>query len=416
MAVKDRLISLAQQGRRGLGPGADRARALWRRAVPFVRVVSAHGWSIFVLSVFTWTLGWLFGWVEMMYLAAGCLALFVIAALMTLGRTKVSVVVTAKPQRVTVGDPAAGDVRVENLARTPLLPIGLELPIGAEAARFQLPLLAPGTAHEELFVVPTGRRGVVAVGPARTVRGDPFGLMRRTVDWSEVIEIFVHPLTVALEPLGSGLLRDLEGNSTNDISMSDLDFHALRDYQPGDDRRYIHWRSSAKAGPGRFLVRQFLDTRRSHVCVMVDSDPASYNDPDEYEIAISCAASIAIRCIKDEQEVTVLAGDHLADATVGNRILDTFSRAELSGRTAQDLARRAVRQSLDMSTALIVTGPNSDYTSLRRAASQFPIEINTLVLRVDPNSATTISGGLNLPVLSLSRLTELGALLAGALA
>ena len=66
--------------------------------------------------------------------------------------------------------------------------------------------------------------------------------------------------------------------------MSDLAFHALRDYQPGDDRRYIHWRSSAKAG--RFLVRQFLDTRRSHVAVVVDSEAANYTDPDEFELAI----------------------------------------------------------------------------------------------------------------------------------
>ena len=103
------------------------------------------------------------------------------------------------------------------------------------------------------------------------MRGDPLGLVRRTVRWTDVTELFVHPRTVSLESLGAGLLRDLEGETTQDLSMSDLAFHALREYQPGDDRRYIHWRSSAKAG--RLLVRQFLDTRRSHLSVVVDTDP-----------------------------------------------------------------------------------------------------------------------------------------------
>ena len=155
-----------------------------------------------------------------------------------------------------------------------MLPILVELPVGLSAARFVLPPLTPGDAHEELFVVPTSRRGVIQVGPATTVQGDPLGLMRRTLTWTERTELFVHPRTVALESLGAGLLRDLEGSTTEDVSMSDLAFHALREYQPGDDRRYIHWRSSAKAG--KLLVRQFLDTRRSHVTVIVDPDPEQY--------------------------------------------------------------------------------------------------------------------------------------------
>ena len=144
-------------------------------------------------------------------------------------------------------------------------PIRLELRVGAAVARFNLPSLASGRQHDELFVIPTSRRAVVEVGPARTVRGDPLGLLRREVAWTGVTELFVHPRIVGLDPLGSGLLRDLEGQSSNDISMSDLAFHTLRDYAAGDDRRYIHWRTSARTG--QLMVRQFVDTRRIHATI-----------------------------------------------------------------------------------------------------------------------------------------------------
>ena len=209
--------------------------------------------------------------------------------------------------------------------------------------------------------MPTSRRGVIQVGPATTVQGDPSGLMRRTLTWTERTELFVHPRTVALERLGAGLLRDLEGATTEDISMSDLAFHALREYQPGDDRRYIHWRSSAKAG--KLLVRQFLDTRRSHVTVIVDPDPEQYrsgqgrtgqtdrdverdvmaaNAPTaietDVETAISVGSSIMVARSLDEQDWTVICAT--SGSEVGPQVgLDAMSRIEPGPVDLYGLAR-----------------------------------------------------------------------------
>ena len=270
-----------------------------------------------------------------------CLAL-------TIGRVHVDIHSEVDPRRVTVGDPATGRIVVRNLARTPLLPLLVELPVGVTAARFVMPPMRAGAEHEELFVVPTHRRGVIAVGPARTVRGDPLGVLRRTVEFSQVQELFVHPRTSHLESLGAGLLRDLEGTITEDHSMSDLAFHALREYQPGDDRRYIHWRSSAKAG--RLLVRQFLDTRRSHVTVLVDTDPRSYTGGEDIldewtgehteplvaahsapeipdlETAISVGASIVLRVMRDEQDTTIVCGSHDISRRPRSSTLDVLAR------------------------------------------------------------------------------------------
>jgi uncharacterized protein (DUF58 family) len=382
-----------------------------RIVAPLAGVVTRLGWGMLLFGFGCWFLGWRGGWRELMVVATAAWLLLLASILLTIGRARLSVTLIADPQRVVVGAPAAGAVRVRNEGHRPLLPIGLELPIGLGAARFTMPILMPGVEHEELFVVPTQRRGVVVVGPAMTVRGDPIGLLRRAVSWTHSIEIFVHPITVRLDSLGTGFLRDLEGQTTNELSMSDLAFHALRDYQPGDDRRYIHWRSSAKTG--RFMVRQFLDTRRSHVALIIDSDSANYTDPDEFELAISAAASIAVRTVSDDQEVTVLAGEHADPGGRGTRVLDTFSRAELGEHGLLDLARRTVRIAPDVSLVFLVTGPNASFEQLQRAANEFPVETRVLSLQVDPKRPTGRREFGGLTMLTLHRLGDLAALLGG---
>lgn len=393
-------------------------RNAWETAAPAVTqirrvtdVVTRLGWGVLGFGFICWVLGWHFGWRELMVMATAAWLLVLLCVILTIGEARLEVQLAADPQRVTLGAPAAGSVTVTNVSRRPLLPIGLELPIGAGAARFTLPFLASQSRHEELFVVPTSQRDVVTVGPARTVRGDPFGLLRRAVAWTDSLEIFVHPITVHLDSLGAGLLRDLEGQTTNDLSMSDLAFHALREYQPGDDRRHVHWRSSAKAG--KLLVRQFLDTRRSHVCVVVDSDSSSYLEPDHYELAISAAASITLRTRKDDQEVSVFAGDHAALNAQGSRALDVFSRAELGTSGLHALARRSNRVAPDVSIVFLVTGSETPFSELQRAANDFPVEVRVIGLQIDPSRPTGIRAGRGITLLSLQRLGDLAVLLQG---
>lgn len=348
--------------------------------------VSPLGWGVLAAGLGAWAVGARWGWTELLMIGAAALVLVVACAALAIGKARVVVAADVHPTRVTVGDPATGRIAVTNTGTTPLLPLLVELPVGVNTAGFVLPPLVTGRTHEDVFIVPTHRRGVIPIGPARTVQGDPLGLVRRTVEWTEVTELYVHPRTVALESLGAGLLRDLEGSVTEDQSMSDLAFHALRDYQPGDDRRFIHWRSSAKAG--RLLVRQFLDTRRSHVTILLDPDEAAYRgahrdiasglagDLDErgsnrpgasgpaaagsdtdtggfgrtggrgrsgrtlpvpaqldpaipdLETAVSVAGSIALRCHRDETAATLVAGRHTAAKAGPQRTLDTLARLE----------------------------------------------------------------------------------------
>lgn len=378
---------------------------------PLTDYVSPVGWLVLGGAVIALMIGALGHWGEFALLGYFLLAVLAACALLTIGRVQLAVTVGLHPLRVRVGDAAAGRVDVVNLRRRRLLPVTLELPVGRAAGRFTLPSLRPGAQATEHFTVPTARRGVIPVGPVTTVRGDPFGLLHRTVRWTEQLELFVHPWLVALDPLDSGLLRDLEGRTTNDMSVSDLAFHALRQYAPGDDRRYIHWRSSARhtaiSGDTHFLVRQFLDTRRSHLCVIVDCDDLSYTDEDEFETAISAAASVAVRGIRDEIRTTVVVGEHVVAEGTPARTLDGFARAERRrvplSRTAADAARSAPATSI----ALFVTGGQSDFAEVRRAAANFSIDVTTVVLRVDRTQRVGVSAAGGSTLLTLGELSDL---------
>ena len=111
------------------------------------------------------------------------------------------------------------------------------------------------------------------------------------------------------------MLRDLEGQATRVVSNSDLSFHALRDYQPGDDRRHIHWKTTAKTGT--LMVRQFEDTRRTHTAVALATEPDDYATEEEFELAVAAAASIGVQALRDERGLTFLAGPGCARRTPG---------------------------------------------------------------------------------------------------
>lgn len=378
---------------------------MWR----LLETVSPSGRLLAVAAVAAWVLGAVLGWDELVLLGATGVLLLALACGLTLGRSAVRVDVGVTKRRLRPDESTRCAVEVEHHGRRSLFAPEVELPIG----RDRVEVFDRGREIEIAGL----RRGVIAVGPATTVRGDPLGLVRRTVAMTEVVELFVHPATVPLAPLGTGLLRDLEGCTTNDVSMSDLAFHALREYAPGDDRRHIHWRSTAKLATSthdaRFLVRQYLDSRRAHIVVLVDGSEQSYSDPEVFETALSAGASVVKRAAADEIDTTVVAAGHVSGRGGGRHVLDVFARAELGGPVLAEAATRAAAAAPDATLVVIVTSAKHGYGDLRVAASVFSPEVRKVVLRVDPAERTARAASTAFTVLTLRRLSDLPVLLAG---
>ncbi len=298
------------------------------------------------------------------------------------------------------GDQAMGQVRLQNGGRAPSLPLELRVPVGDSDLRFAVPALAPGRTHEEVVAVPTRRRGVIALGPVSALRGDPLRLLSRSVAWGPRRLLLVHPPTVRMEPLGSGLLRDLEGVSTRDLSPSDVAFHTLREYVPGDDRRHVHWRTSARVGA--LMVRQFVDTRRSQLLVAVATDPSWYVDLEERELALSVAASMGLRAVADRHALVVSLGSTVVPVGTGQQMLDAFARFDPDARPASlaQAVAAAMRSGGGAGLAVLVVGSKADTAHIREGTRRLWPDAAVLVVR----ACTSDGAG---PVSSMRRLAGL---------
>lgn len=380
----------------------ERISDVWMRRVhPVIDVISPIGWAVLGVALVCWILGLVFKVTELNVIALALTLPLVIAALFVLGRTSYKVTLDLQTHRVVVGTRAVGRVEVANPTQRVILPSRIELAVGAATAQFMVPRLAAEQSHEELFAVPTRRRAVLVVGPVRSVRDDPLSLMRRQVTWAKSQELYVHPRTVRLDEAASGYLRDLEGTPSSDLSSSDIAFHALRDYTPGDDRRHVHWRTTARTG--KLMVRQFEETRRSHVVVALDNLADHYASEDEFELAVSAAASISAQTMREEKELTPFSFDARQRTNTFRVMMDDYTVVEQSRErySLHELGQQAADLAPNASAVMMVVGSHTTARELNSAANQLPIGVLAVAIRCvdDAEVRRSAIGGLDVVTL-----------------
>ncbi|WP_354576589.1 DUF58 domain-containing protein [Frigoribacterium sp. UYMn621] len=365
---------------------------------PRLEILSSGGWIALALAAATLTGGFILGWQELTFVGLTVLVGLVFCTVFLIGRTTYNVAIELSPSRVVVGERALGRLVVTNSGTRPVLAARMELPVGAGRAEFSIPALKPEQEHDELFAVPTNRRAIIATGPAVSVRGDQLGLLRRVVRWTDPVDLFVHPVTTPLAPSAAGLVRDLEGQVTKKITNSDLSFHALRGYEPGDDRRYVHWRTSARliqqtGDPMNLMVRQFEETRRSQLTVLQSESSAFYDSEDEFELAVSVATSLAAQVIRDGTALNVVSESRRLHTYSASAMLDDSCRMELSiklGKDARECARVATKRLPPPSVLFIVAGSKMTASDYRQIGTLFPADTTVIAFRVELGAEATL--------------------------
>jgi len=396
-----------------LGAGiAEVARPLallaWSRVAPALGILAPAGWLVLALGAAALIAGFVLGWQELIYVGITALAALAFCVVFLFGRTTYAVLVELKPNRVVVGQRALGQLIVTNDGGKPVLPTRMELPVGTGFAEFAIPALKPGEQHEELFAVPTNRRAVIVAGPAVSVRGDQLGLLRRAVRWTEPVDLYVHPVTTPLAPTAAGLVRDLEGQVTKKITNNDLSFHALRSYEPGDDRRYVHWRTSARTG--QLMVRQFEETRRSQLTVLHSEFTGYYASEAEFELSVEVMASMATQVIGDGTQMSVVTETRTLRTHTPSALLDDSCRLGLVSKkheSAREFARDVTRRLPPPSVLLVIAGSHmttSDYRAIERL---FPTDATMLAFRIEAGAQPALARVSRMQVATIGELSDL---------
>lgn len=383
---RERLVTAAPPTR--LEQWRERAETVlgvaWRGIRRVTDVIRPLGWIVLALIVVLWLVALTLGWKEVMVAAAVATAIAALSTAFLFGRTTYDIHLDLTRTHVVVGERAVGALTLQNASTRAMLPSSVVLPVGSGRGIFQVPRLAAGDTHEELFAIPTTARGVLTVGPVSVLRGDPLGLFERTHDRRQAALLYVHPRTLSLDGLSLGHLRDLEGLPSQQLARDDVSFHALREYQPGDDLRHVHWKSTARVGS--VMVRQYEETRRSHFIVGLSADAGEYRTPDEFELAISVAGSIGLRAIRDSRVLEARTQHGALRALTGRRFLDGLSALDHS-RPRQGgivaLAGSVAVHAPQAAVAVLVTGAKADAADLRVACARLPFGVRVLAVVAD---------------------------------
>lgn len=352
------------------------------RAISFgLRSVTATGWAVLAAVMVAAVVARVAGWVEAGAVVGVGGFCFLVAIASVVGTSDYAVAIKVPQLRTRVGQTLVGELHVTNRRARRSRAGVLELTVGAADPQFLVPSLPANGEWSEVFGIPARRRGVVPLGPARSVRGDALGLLLTIKDWTRQDLVWVHPRTVRMEFDTAGFQSDVEGVTTARLSSSDVSFHALREYSPGDDRRHVHWPTTARTG--KLTVRQFEETRRSHHTIFLDTSAAAWTS-DEFELGVSVTASLALTGLNANRKVSVATSSEWISTASPLRVLDHLTELTTDpGSVDLDFRiRRVIAGRRATSVLTVVCGPATTDAELARWAVLVGMDISATAVRV----------------------------------
>jgi uncharacterized protein (DUF58 family) len=204
------------------------------------------------------------------------------------------------PDEIFAGAPVRASVELQNEKLTlPSFSLRLEGVAAKGAARaavLETPVYFPYVPRQgqvqQWVPLLFPRRGVYRQEAFKIVTRFPFGFLQKARPVDLRTEALVYPSVEATADFRA-VLPALQGSIESLKKGRGQDLHALRNYQPTDSVRHVHWKASARTGT--LLVREFNREDDRRVLLVFDPAlPAELPDAAEkFERAVALCASIA---------------------------------------------------------------------------------------------------------------------------
>ena len=162
------------------------------------------------------------------------------------------------------------------------------------------------------------QRGVYRLGPHELMLGDPFHLFTLTIAFAESETMLIYPRVLHLPPI-----QLPQGSSTGSARRQRplwgvQPAATVRDYQPTDSLRYVHWPITAHRG--ELMVKELETEPSGAVWVVLDLDQAAHSgqgDQGTLEYSIIMAASVTAQLLNSSEQRAVglftIGGDNSRD-------------------------------------------------------------------------------------------------------
>lgn len=207
------------------------------------------------------------------------------------------------------------------------------------------------------------QRGVWHLGPLDIFVRDYFGLSQRRWREPATSSITVFPEIVdASLANGGGAGHGSKEVMSGGVANHGTPDNTVRAYRRGDDRRRVHWRSTARRG--ELMVRNQSKTTPLVAAIVLDIRTSSQPTPDEIqalERRISAAASAAVCLAGAGWQVDIVTGGpviHTAsgDETEIGQLLTGMAHIQAGGPDAFQSALSSAREVQSASLSMLFVG------------------------------------------------------------